>query len=89
MLKYVDTELLNYGGSAACEGFMRQPEVRHLLALQVSWRLALAAAKGRTESPRAAAWAIAGRSNVRRTVAAVALQAYAAAVEAKPPTDSY
>lgn len=60
MLKYVDTELLNYGGSAACEGFMRQPEVRHLLALQVSWRLALAAAKGRTESPRAAGLSLGG-----------------------------
>lgn len=89
MLIYVNTELRNYGGSAAREGFMCQPEVRHLLALQVSWRLALAAAKGRTESPQAAAWAIAGRSSARRMVAAVALRAYTAAAEAKPPTDVY
>ncbi|GCB01887.1 hypothetical protein NCCNTM_55210 [Mycolicibacterium sp. NCC-Tsukiji] len=89
MLKYVDTELRNYGGSAVREGFMRQPEVRHLLALQVSWRLALAAAKGRTESPQAAAWAIAGRSSARRMVAVAALRAYTAAAEAKPPTDAY
>ena len=51
MLKYVDTELLNYGGSAACEGFMRQPEVRHLLALQV---VLAAGARGREGPPRVA-----------------------------------
>ncbi|MBL3752963.1 hypothetical protein [Mycobacteroides abscessus] len=85
----MDTELLNSGGSAGGEGFMRQPEVRHLLALQVSWRLALAAAKGRPESPQAAAWAIAGRSSARRRVAAAALRAYTAAAEAKPPNDAY
>lgn len=87
MLKYVDTELLRYGRSrAAVERFMRQPEVRHLLVLQVGWRLALAAAQGRTESPRAAAWAIAGRSSARM-VAAAALRAYTAAAEVPTPTD--
>ena len=86
MLKYVDTELLNSGGSRAVEDFMCQPEARHLLVLQVS--VATGSRGGtRPESPQAAAWAIAGRSGARRMVAAAALRAYVAAVGASSPTD--
>ena len=62
MLKYVDTELLNSGGSRAVEDFMCQPEARHLLVLQVS---VATGSRGGTRPHRVAAG---GRLGYRRAV---------------------